>query len=84
MVSAWFVIVGVIGVVGGVSMTIFNRPFYKWVAPYAKRVPTWRSILDSNLYQPTASGRVPILMVIGAGWIVIGTVFLSVALTGRT
>ncbi|SDS10233.1 hypothetical protein SAMN04488570_1132 [Nocardioides scoriae] len=73
---------GVIGIVGGLAIVIFNRQFVRLVYPRAERRPTWRPILKSRLYEPDESGRVPMLYVIGAGWVLVGCLVLSSELTG--
>lgn len=72
---------GVIAAVVGVAMTIFNRQFGALVVRIARgKFSSWDAILDTKLYRPTPSGRIPILMAIGVGWIVVGITLIGATL----
>ena len=74
---------GVIGVVGGMALLVFHRQFVAFAYARARRREQWRPILESSLYRPNAQGRVPMLYVIGVGWVVVGGILLFTTLAGR-
>jgi hypothetical protein len=73
------VFVGLAAVIGGLAMTVFNRQFAAMVLPRARQVPLWRQILETRPYTPNADGRIPMLTVIGVGWVLIGALFVRLA-----
>jgi hypothetical protein len=77
------VVVGLVVVLGGLAMTVFNRQFAAMVLPRARQVPLWRQVLATRPYLPNADGRVPMLTVIGVSWVLIGALFVRLALTGQ-
>lgn len=75
MTHFWFGVLGAAVAVIGVALAIFNRQFVN--AMPAPKGPAARL----RMFQPGPTGRVPILTVIACGWIVVGLVFLWVAVT---
>ncbi len=77
MTHFWFGVLGVGVALIGVALVIFNRQFVKAVPrPSGPVGRLWA-------FKPGLSGRVPMVTVIGCGWIFIGLLFLWVAVTGQ-
>lgn len=73
-------VLGIIGVLGGLAGTVFNKQLAAWMLPRVKgKLEIWDTVLSMKAYQRTSSGRVPILMVISVGWIIVGVVFIATA-----
>lgn len=75
MTHFWFGLLGVAVATSGLGLVIFNRQFVKAVPALAGPVAR------IGMFKPRPSGRVPIVTVIGCGWIVVGLTFLGVGLT---
>jgi hypothetical protein len=73
MTHFWLGVFGIAVAVIGVALVIFNRQFVN--AMPAPKGPAARL----KMFKPGPSGRVPILTVIACGWIVVGLVFVLVA-----
>ena len=68
----------------GVAVVGFNRQLVAKVHPLTRRVPPWRRLIDDwKIYQPSATGRVPMLTIIGMGWVLVGRLFVWVAVTNQ-
>lgn len=73
---------GVIGIVGGLAILMFNRQLVRLLRPRVERMPNRGPVMKSTLYRPTADGRVPVLYIVGVGWVVVGCLLLFSELTG--
>lgn len=72
---------GAVTILGGLAMTVFNKQVGALVLAMRGKLAIWDAVLDMKIYQPTGSGRVPILMFIGIGWLIMGVFFIVLALT---
>lgn len=68
-------LLGLAVAVTGVALIRFNRQFVNAVP--APRGPA----ADLSLFKPGATGRVPIVTIIGSGWIIFGLALAATALT---
>lgn len=73
----WFGVLGVVQAVIGVLMVRFNRQLASAVPP--PRGPEARL----PLFQRGRNGRVPVLTIIGCGWVLMGAVLVWIAVTGQ-
>ena len=68
----------------GVLVVVFNRQLFSAMEPLMRKVPPWRNLFDHwSMYQAGPSGRVPVLTIIGTGWVLIGGLFVFVAVTNQ-
>lgn len=78
---------GVLGgavMVAGILVIVFNAALARGMLPLMRRVPPWRRLIDNwQVYQPGTSGRVPMLTFIAVGWVLVGGVFVWVAVTNQ-
>jgi hypothetical protein len=56
MASTCLNVIGVIGILGGIAMTVLNKQVAAFILPKFKgKLDLWDAILASKAYQPTAS-----------------------------
>ena len=83
MPPLFFLIFGLVGVIGGLLAIVFNQQFATFLDTRVRgKVGLWDSVLATKPYQRTPSGRVPMLLFIAIGWVVVGVFFLSIWWTG--
>ena len=75
-------VLGGVAMVVGLALVVFNAALVKRWLPLLRRVPPWRRLIDGMpMYQPGPSGRVPVLTFIAVGWVLVGGVFVWVAVS---
>lgn len=73
-------VIGPVVAVVGVLLVLFNKQFGAWVRRVGLSKPFKAGWQPAALYEPRPSGTVPIVVIIGAGWVVIGILFTLVGL----
>lgn len=77
--ESWFgLIAGVLIILGGLALVTFNKQYTSVTRPMLDRIDIWRALRQTRFYRPGASGRAPIVTVIGVGWVIVGVVFVLV------
>jgi hypothetical protein len=80
--TRFLILIGPIVAIVGLLILVFNRQVGAWTRSNLQgRLKIWDAVFETRPYQPNESGRVPILMVIAAGWVIIGAIFFVVGLT---